>query len=145
MATLLKVHKEDKKENEKSKMKMTPEYVSDMLFYFHDAAHKFHQDTMDGWEHDAMGKLYESLVEFKDDIPEELMGYMGGKRLKGLNKIDLPDYKNKQDSVKLCEEIILFAYELYEWAGDKKYCDIENKAQDLSGVAAKTIYRLTLN
>ncbi len=145
MATLLKVYKEEKKENEKSEMKMTPEYIRDMLFYFQDAAHKFHQDTVGGWEHDAMGKLYELLVGFKDDIPEELMGYMGGKRLKGLNKIDLPDYKSKQDSMKLCEEIISFSYELYEWAGNKKYCDIENKAQELSGISAKTIYRLTLN
>ena len=145
MATLLKVHKENKKEDEGKEMSMTPEYIRDMLFYFQDAAHKFHQDTTDGWEHDAMGKLYEKLVGFKDDIPEELMGYLGGKRLKGLNKIDIPDYKSKQDSIKLCNEIIGFAYELYEWSGEKKYCDIENKAQDLSGVAAKTIYRLSLN
>lgn len=141
MATYLKVNKED----EKKEKSITPEYIRDMLFYFHDAAHKFHQDTKDGWEHDAMGKLYETLVGFKDDIPEELMGYMGGKRLGGLTKIDLPEYGDKKDSIKLCNELLDFTYEVYEWAGEKKYCDIENKSQDLSGVAAKTIYRLSLN
>ena len=38
-----------------------------------------------------------------------------------------------------------FAYEVYEWAEEKHFCDIENKAQDLSGLGAKTIYRLTLS
>lgn len=47
--------------------------------------------------------------------------------------------------MELAEEVKDFGYELYEWAGKKKYCDIENKAQELSGVGAKTIYLLTLS
>jgi hypothetical protein len=38
-----------------------------------------------------------------------------------------------------------FAYELEMWAEDKKYCDISNKAQDLSGIFARTQYMLTLS
>lgn len=141
MATMLKVHKEAETKEEK----ITPEYIRDNLFYFHDAAHKFHQNTTSGWEHDAMGKLYEGLAEFRDDIPEKIMGYMGGKRIEGLEKLKLPEYTSKKDSVNLCNELITFSYEVYEWAGENKFCDVENKAQELSGVAAKTVYRLTLS
>jgi hypothetical protein len=38
-----------------------------------------------------------------------------------------------------------FSYDLYEFACEKKLLDIENRSQELSGLAAKTIYRLTLS
>lgn len=137
---LLKVHKK-----EETKSKITPELIRDKLFYFRDAAHLYHQETKGGWEHDAMGKLYDAIANYQDDIPEKIMGYMGGKRLGGLNKIPVPDYKGHESSVKLAKDLIDFAYEVYEWAGENKFCDVENKAQELSGVAAKTVYRLTLS
>lgn len=124
---------------------LTPEAIRDRLFYFRDAAHDFHHQTKGGWEHDALGKLYEALEGFVDDISEEIMGYMDGKRLGGLVRIQTPKYGGHESSVKLVKELLDFAYEVYEWAEEKKFCDIENKAQDLSGLAAKTIYRLTLS
>lgn len=145
MATLLKYRKEGEKEIESKEPKLNPEEIRAKLFYFHDTAHLFHQETKGGWEHDALSTLYTSLVDFKDDIPEKIMGYMGGKRLGKLDKLPVPEYKNHDSSVKLAEELIDFAYELYEWAGEKKFCDIENIAQSLSGLGAKTIYRLTLS
>lgn len=136
MATMLKVAKEKG---------LTPELIRDKLFYFRDAAHLYHQETKGGWEHDAMGKLYDAIADYQDDIPEKIMGYMGGKRLGGLSKIDVPEYKGHESSVKLAKDLIDFAYEVYEWAGENKFCDVENKAQELSGVAAKTVHRLTLS
>ena len=38
-----------------------------------------------------------------------------------------------------------FSYDLYEFACEKKLLDVENRSQELSGLAAKTIYRLTLS
>lgn len=140
MATLLKVNKE--KEMEKSKL--TPEEIRNKLFYFHQAAHVFHQETMGGWEHDALGKLYTELVDFKDDIPEKIMGYMDGKRIGSFKALPIPEYSDKNSSIKLVKEIIAFAKDLEEYAEAKEYCDIANIAQSLSGLGAKTIYRLTL-
>ena len=132
-------------EEVKSKTSLTPEEIRDRLFYFRDTAHDFHHQTKGGWEHDALGKLYEALDEFADDITEEMMGYMGGKRLGGLVRIASPKYGGHESSVKLVEDLKEFAYDLCEFADEKKFIDIENKAQDLSGLAAKTIYRLTLS
>lgn len=143
MATMLKVHKETKNENEGKEKELTPEYIQGMLFYFHDAAHKFHLDTKSFAEHKALDGLYSGLVEFKDDISELLMGYMGGKRIGSISVGEIPEYSHSA-AVKLANEIKDFGYELYEWAGEKKYCDVENTAQSLSGLGAKTIYLLTL-
>jgi len=132
-------------EDMKAKSSLTPEEIRDRLFYFRDAAHDFHHQTKGGWEHDALGKLYEALDEFADDITEEIMGYMDGKRLGGLMRIPAPKYGGHESSVKLVKDLMDFAYELYEYGGEKKFCSIENRAQDLSGLGAKTIYRLTLS
>lgn len=69
---------------------------------------------------------------------------MGGKRIGKLKMDEVPDYSHSE-AVRLAEEVKEFGYELYEWAGEKKYCDVENKAQELSGAGAKAIYLLTLN
>jgi hypothetical protein len=138
--TLLKVNKE----KEMMKIMMTPKEIRNKLFYFHNAAHVYHQDTTGGWEHDTLGKLYEGLIEFKDDIPEKIMGYMGGKRIQGFEALPVSEYVGIDSSNKLAKEIIDFAKKLEEWAEEKEYCDISNIAQSLSGLGAKTVYRLTL-
>ena len=123
---------------------MTPELIRDRLFYFRDAAHEYHQQTKGGWEHDALGQLYKGVEDFQDDIPEKIMGYMGGKRLGKLNRIQVPEYSSSADSMKLAKDLIAFSHELMVWAEDHEFCDIENLAQGLSGLGAKTVYRLTL-
>jgi len=147
MAITAKIrYNSDKEEKEEKKSsKITPEEIRDRLFYFRDAAHEYHQQTKGGWEHDALGQLYEGIALFEDDIPEKIMGYMGGKRLGKLNRIQVPEYSSSADSMKLAKDLIDFAYEVYEWAGDNHFCDVENKAQELSGLGAKTVYRLTLH
>ena len=122
----------------------TPEYIQNRLFYFNDVAQKFHHDTKMFSEHMALDKLYTGLVSFKDDICELIIGYQDGKRIGRLKIDDIPEYSHSE-SVKMVKELKDFSYELYEWAGEKKYCDIENTAQSLSGLAAKTLYLLTLS
>lgn len=121
----------------------SPEYIQNKLFYFQDVAQKFHHDTRSFAEHKALDELYTGVSEFKDDILEKIIGYQGGKRIGKLVIESIPDYSHAE-SIKLSEAIKEFSYGLEEWAGNKKYCDIENIAQGLSGLAAKTLYLLTL-
>lgn len=136
MATMLKIKKEDEKE-------LTPEYIEGKIFSFHNIAQKFHHDTKSFAEHMALGGLYEALEKYRDEIPEKLMGYMGGKRIGKIEMEAIPSFSHEA-AVKLADDVKDFGYELYEWAGEKKYCDIENIAQALSGEGAKTLYLLTL-
>lgn len=123
---------------------ITPEIVKGKLFSFHNTAHSLHLDTKSFEEHGALGSLYEGLADFKDDIPEKLMGYMGGKRI-GQCKLDpLPTY-SPTASMSLCREIMDFAKDLSDYAKKNFYLDIDNMAADLSGLAAKTVYRLSLS
>lgn len=124
-------------------MEMTPEHIQGKLFSFADIAHKFHLNTSSFAEHNALSCLYKGMNDFKDEVSEKLMGYMDGKRIGKIKIDEIPDY-SKSSSMNLANEILLFAYDLYEWAAKKKYCDIENIAQSISGLASKTIYLLTL-
>lgn len=134
MATMLKIKKDGE---------ITPEYIQSKLFYLHDVAHKYHLDTKKYSIHKALDCLYKGLVDFKDEISEKLMGYMDGKRIGEIEIGKIPSYTDSE-AMSLAEEVKEFGYDLYEWAGKKKYCDIENIAQSLSGLGAKTIYLLTL-
>jgi len=133
---LLKVSKENG-------VKITPKLIKERLFYFSDAAEHFHLETKSYAEHKALDILYSGVNEFKDDILEKLMGYIGGDRIGAVKIADMPEYSEKEVKI-LISEIEEFSYSLYEWAGDKKYCDIENKAQELSGLSSKVAYLLTL-
>jgi hypothetical protein len=123
---------------------MTPEAIKGKLFSFQNSAHSLHLDTRSYAEHKALKKLYEGIDGLKDSILEALMGYQNGKRI-GKSKLDeFPTYS--QEAVNdLVKEGMKFSQELYMWSDDKKYCDISNKAQDLSGIFATTQYLLTLS
>ncbi len=123
---------------------ITPEYIKGKLFSFHNSAHSLHLDTRSFAEHKALDELYTELVSFKDEILEKLMGYLGGKRI-GVAKLDPIPVYSEGASLALMNEILSFSYKVYEWAGEKHYCDIENTAQALSGLAAKIKYLLTLS
>lgn len=123
---------------------ITPEYIKAKLFSLHNSAHSLHLDTRSFAEHSALNTLYTELVEYKDKICELLMGYQKGKRI-GNQKLDeLPTYS--QEAVnQLVKDGMSFSKELYEWAEEKGYCDVENTAQALSGLFSQTLYRLTLS
>lgn len=125
-------------------MTLTSEIIKGKLFSFQNSAHSLHLDTRSYAEHKALQKLYEGIDGIKDDIIEVLMGYQNGKRIGKAKLDDFPTYSQEAVTA-LVKEGMSFAYELEMWAEDKKYCDISNKAQDLSGIFARTQYMLTLS
>lgn len=119
---------------------MTLEAVASKLTYFHEQLHLLHWQTNSYAAHQALGGLYEYVHSFKDGVIEKLMGYTG-KKPKAF-KLEPLKETTPEATVKELEN---FAYSLYEWAGENRYCDVENLAQELSGEAAKTLYLLTLS
>jgi DNA-binding ferritin-like protein len=120
---------------------MTLEGIASKLTYFHEQLHLLHWQTQSYAEHQALGSLYDQVHDFKDDVIEKLMGYMG-KRPKAFKMQPIVDMTS---STTVVQELKGFAHELMEWAETNQYCDVENMAQDLSGKAAKTLYLLTLS
>jgi uncharacterized protein (UPF0264 family) len=108
-----------------------------------DAAHKLHLDTKSYAQHKALGKLYEGLIGFRDEISEKMMGYMDGKRIGSIKVGALPEFSEKA-AMDLAKEVRDFGMELKEYAEEKDFCDVENVAQSLSGLGASTVYLLTL-
>jgi len=120
---------------------MTLEGIAAKLTYFHEQLHLIHWQTTSIAEHQALGSLYDDIQDFKDDVIEKLMGYMG-KRPKAFKLQPIADGVS---STSVVQEVKTFAKSLEEWAEANEYCDVENMAQDLSGKAAKTLYLLTLS
>jgi hypothetical protein len=140
MATVFKVKNDEKGGGNPS---LTPELVQSKLFYLSDAAHKLHLDTKSYAQHKALGKLYEGLIGFRDEISEKMMGYMDGKRIGSIKVGALPEFSEKA-AMDLAKEVRDFGMELKEYAEEKDFCDVENVAQSLSGLGASTVYLLTL-
>lgn len=120
---------------------MTLETIASKLTYFHEQLHLIHWQTSSYAEHKAVGELYEYVQDFKDDVIEKLMGYMG-KKPKAYKAEAITDGVSSNAVV---VDLINWSYQLYEWASENKYCDVENMAQELSGKASKTKYLLTLS
>jgi hypothetical protein len=125
-------------------MILNPEIIRNKLFYFSDVAHFFHHETRSFAEHMAFKSNYEGLIAFRDDISELIMGYQNGKRIGKLKIDEIPNYNGDNVSA-FIKEGLAFSSELGKWAEDKGYCDVENTAQALSGLFAKTQYLLTLS
>ena len=51
------------------------ETIAGKLTYFHEQLHLTHWQTTSYAEHKALGKLYEYVQDFKDDVIEKLMVY----------------------------------------------------------------------
>lgn len=117
------------------------------FFRFRDVAHKFHLNCfIDGVgshaEHIALDDLYKGIQKLQDKILEQMMGYLGRPINTVNDSIDAPQYKNKQQAVDLCNEIHSFSKELINYAQSNDMPNIENLAQELSGLAAHTKYFL---
>lgn len=124
-------------------MALTSEQIQNKLFWFSDVAQKFHHDTRSFAEHKALDFLYTELLSARDTICELIIGYQDGKRIGKLMIDEIPDYSHSA-AVKLATSVKEYSYQIEMWAEEKKYCDIENNAQSLSGVGAKCLYLLTL-
>lgn len=123
-----------------SSKNMSLESIAATFSYFHEELHLLHWQTTSYAQHQALGSLYEFVHAMKDEVVEKLMGYMG-KRPKPFKIEPL----KAESPMIVITNLATFAYDLYEWAGKNKYCDVENLAQELSGEAAKTKYLLTLS
>ena len=122
---------------------LTLESIAAKLTYFHLQAHLLHWQTFGGFEHTALGEMYELLFSLKDEIVEKIMGYQG-KRIKSFKIDPIKDYSTGTSTV-LATQVIEFAKQLEEFGEANNMSDIENVAQSLSGEAAQTLYRLTLS
>jgi DNA-binding ferritin-like protein len=121
---------------------MTLESVAAKLTYFHLQAHLLHWQTFGGFEHTALGEMYELLFSLKDEIVEKIMGYQG-KRIKSFKIDSIKDYSTGASTV-LATQLIEFAKQLEEYGKLSNMPDIENISQSLSGSIAQIKYRLTL-
>lgn len=126
---------------------LTPESIMQLLFSYRDIAHKFHLNCFLGGvgsfaEHKALNKLYEGIQDLQDSILEQMMGYLQSSINSSATLSSAPKYNGTQDSIKLCTAIIDFAKELQVYASSSDMPNIENLAQELSGLAAQTRYFL---
>lgn len=92
--------------------------------------------------HKALDGAYDSLNDLKDSIIEKLIGYAKS-RFSKVNLTPLSGYSETMNS-QVADEIMKFGKKLEEWANSMEYCDIENLAQEYSGVGAQLNYLLTL-
>ena len=116
------------------------ETIAGKLTYFHEQLHLTHWQTTSYAEHKSLGKLYEYVQEFKDDVIEKLMGYTG-KRPTPYKIEPLINCTGNE----CVSNILSFASSLKSYAESNSYHDIANLADALSGEAAKTKYLLTLS
>jgi len=113
------------------------------LNYFELQLHELHWQTYGGPEHDALGKIYDGVFDFKDEIVEKMMGYLET-RTKAMPVEPIKNYSPGL-SMQIVRELIVFAKEIEMFGSANNMPDIENVAQALSGLAAQTKYRLTLS
>lgn len=94
-----------------------------------------HYTTKSFAAHEALGKAYDSITDLIDTITEKLIGY---------SEIDPTSLSIGTITVMeprmLGISIIGIAERLEDFAEAKEYCDIENLAQELSGVGAQLKY-----
>jgi DNA-binding ferritin-like protein len=122
---------------------LSPDAIATKLTYFELQLHNLHWATRSYAEHKSLGKLYEAVIDFKDEIVEKIMGY-SGTRAKIGNPGQLREYAPGV-STQVVTELMTFAKQLQNYGASNNMPDIENVAQSLSGTAAKTKYLLTLS
>ena len=119
---------------------MTLESIASKLVYFQEQLHLLHWQTSSYAEHKALGKLYEYVQDFKDELMEKLMGYTGRKPMS--IKIDAI---GATQAALVVSELMSFASSLKTYGQSNGFHDIGNLADALSGEAAKVRYLLTLS
>jgi DNA-binding ferritin-like protein len=116
------------------------EIIAGKLTYFHEQLHLLHWQTKSYAQHKALGKIYEYVQDFKDDVVEKLMGYTG--KRPGAIKLE---QLTATDPNAVVTALMDFASNLKRYAESNSFHDIANLADALSGEAAKTKYLLTLS
>jgi len=116
------------------------EIIAGKLTYFHEQLHLLHWQTKSYAQHKALGKIYEYVQDFKDDVVEKLMGYTG--KRPGAIKLE---QLTATDPNAVVTALMDFASNLKRYAESNSFHDIANLADALSGEAAKARYLLTLS
>lgn len=116
----------------------TMESIAGKITYFHEQLHLIHWQTDNNSKHVAIGVLYEYTQDVKDQIIEQLMGYLE-KKIK-LYKIP-PISEATSDTV--ISEMLSYSIALKDWADRNKYINISLLATEMSGKVATTRYLLT--
>ena len=119
---------------------LTLETIASKLTYFQEQVHLLHWQTNSYAEHKNLGSLYEYIQEFKDDLIEKLMGYIGKKPA----VYKLEPLSTSTSNV-VVDELLSFAKSLKEYGEMNCYQDVCNLSDSLSGEAAKVKYLLTLS
>ena len=122
---------------------LTLETIAGKLSFFYEQLHLLHFQTTSFAEHEALGKIYDKVGDFQDEIVEKIMGY-SGKRIKAYKIDALKDYAGGMPNT-VVRDLVKFAKDLQDFGKANNMPDIENVAQSLSGEAAQTLYRLTLS
>lgn len=122
---------------------LTLETIAGKLSFFYEQLHLLHFQTTSFAEHEALGKIYDKVGDFQDEIVEKIMGY-SGKRIKAFKIDALKDYSSGMPN-QVVRDLVKFAKDLQDFGDDNNMPDIENVAQSLSGEAAQALYRLTLS
>ena len=118
---------------------LTLETIASKLTYFQEQIHFLHWQTNSYAEHKNLGSLYEYIQEFKDELIEKLMGYIG--RKPAVYKLEP---LSTSTSNVVVDELLSFAKSLKEYGEMNCYQDVCNLSDSLSGEAAKVKYLLTL-
>lgn len=94
-----------------------------------------HYKTKSYAAHEAFGKIYSTVEAMTDEITEQLIGYSGTDP----DKLEIGAVSFIVPGI-LAHDIMVFADKLQAFAAAKKYSNIENLAQELSGAGAKLKY-----
>jgi DNA-binding ferritin-like protein len=130
----------DEIKNKMASSEFSLESIAAKLTYFHEQLHLLHWQTTSYAQHKALGKLYEFVQDFKDDVIEKLMGYTG-KRPNAYKIEPLINCKPEQ----CVSDLMKFASNLKMYGEKNGFHDVCNLADALSGESAKTKYLLTLS
>ena len=128
---------------ENASSSLTLETIAGKLSFFYEQLHLLHFQTTSFAEHEALGKIYDKVGDFQDEIVEKIMGY-SGRRVRAYKIDALKDYSTGMPN-QTVRELVTFAKQLEEFGEANNMPDIENIAQSLSGEASQTLYRLTLS
>lgn len=118
------------------------QYIIDKLYSLPVKVQFCHHLTTSYAAHKALDGAYDSLNDLKDSIIEKLIGYTE-ERFKSVTIPTCSNYSEEMNK-EVCEEIKTFAKELEMYAESMDFCDIENLAQEYSGVGAQLSYLLSL-
>lgn len=138
----LGVTSQDKKAKDVEKKGPEPLTVPGILDKLHSLLMQVkisHYSTRSYAAHKAFNRTYKALDELIDSISEQVIGYTGERP----NILNLSSILAASPD-DMANMIVNFAKELEDWAIPGRYPNIENLAQELSGVGAELKYLATL-